>query len=170
MNFYIRAQDWRRKVLPTMTFHPGAFWTNEMALLPAVNGSVVETWLLSGCSCTSQASIQIHSLSLASLALPGFSAVLQSRTVLDSRNGDYPPWSFHRQEIVGSKGKKEKKKQLPQGLTTSELTDGVSMNQGREKSRFHPFWPATWLERRGESVEADAWPVAALMMCAPKTW
>lgn len=47
-------------------------------------------------------------LFLAFTALTGFTAVLQSGAVLDSRNGDYPPWSFHRQEMVWAQRKREK--------------------------------------------------------------
>lgn len=100
------------------------------------------------------------------LALPGFTAALQSRTVLDSRDGDYPPWSFHRQEIVRCK---KKPSPGPYHLRTDRRR--ISMNQGREKRRFRSFWPFTWLEKRGESGEAvqlDARPVAAPILCASK--
>lgn len=95
------------------------------------------------------------------LALPGFTAALQSRTVLDSRDGDYPPWSFRRQEIVRCKKKKKKPPLGPYHLRTDR--HHISMNQGREKKWFRSFWPSTWLEKRGESGEAvqllDARPV-----------
>lgn len=118
---------------------------------------------LSGRSRTSESFIQIHSLSLPFPALPGFKTALQSRTVLDSRDRDYPPWSFYRQEIVWCKT-------LPQGHTTSELTDShISMYQGRGKETVSSLLTQhlTWERRIRGACAVEIRPVTT-QMCALK--
>lgn len=75
------------------------------------------------------------SLSRCCLPLPGFRIKneLNSSTDLDSRDRDYPPWSFYRQEIV-------QYKTFPEGLATSVLTDGVLAHIREERGNgFIPF-------------------------------
>lgn len=67
---------------------------------------------------------------------------LHSRTVLDSIDRDYLPWSFYRQETVLCKT-------LPEGLTTSLLTDCTLACIREEKENgFIPFDPPLDLRER----------------------
>ncbi len=107
----------------------------------------------------------INSLSLCCLSLSGFGIKpeLHSRTVLDSRDRDYPPWSFYRQEIVQCKT-------LPEGFATSVLTACVLACIREEKGNgFIPFDPP--LDLRGRGIKGahavDIRPVTALI-CSPK--
>lgn len=96
-------------------------------------------------SCIRGFQINSTSISLCCLSLAGFriKTELHSRTVLDSRGRDYPPWSFYRQEIVQCKT-------LPEGLATSVLTDCVLACIREEKGNgFIPFDPPLDFGKRG---------------------
>lgn len=87
-------------------------------------------------------------LSLCCLSLSGFriKTELHSRTVLDSRDRDYPPWSFYRQEIVRCKT-------LPEGLATSVLTDWALACIREERETVLSFLTHHLTREREESSE-----------------